>query len=235
MGKPTCSFPCLTHMVSGCQAFKTDTSMEPPNLRVWSCLITLVKWDAQPPMSPNVLPLVPVQTPCRGRGSQGWTLPLTRASFPHSDDLLSPKVVPQEASEDTRTSLPLTVTTCVPWWGGTMRKDSMQRKGTVGPTFTQAEPRGRVHGRPFELSFFLPLPSLSPSLPLSFISPAFPSFFPLSLFIMRSMWLSSKESACYGMRRGLDPWVGKISWGRARPPTPVFLPGGSHGQRSLGA
>ena len=31
----------------------------------------------------------------------------------------------------------------------------------------------------------------------------------------------------------LDPWVGKIPWRRAWPPTPVFLPGESHGQRSL--
>ena len=30
-----------------------------------------------------------------------------------------------------------------------------------------------------------------------------------------------------------DPCVGKIPWRRAWPPTPVFLPGESHGQRSL--
>ena len=30
-----------------------------------------------------------------------------------------------------------------------------------------------------------------------------------------------------------DPWVGKMPWRRERPPTPVFLPGESHGQRSL--
>ena len=30
-----------------------------------------------------------------------------------------------------------------------------------------------------------------------------------------------------------DPWVGKISWRRAQQPTPVFLPGESHGQRRL--
>ena len=33
-------------------------------------------------------------------------------------------------------------------------------------------------------------------------------------------------------RDGLHPWVRKI-WRRAWQPTPVFLPGGSHGQRSL--
>ena len=32
---------------------------------------------------------------------------------------------------------------------------------------------------------------------------------------------------------GLDPWVKKIPWRRARQPTPVFLPGESHGQRTL--
>ena len=30
-----------------------------------------------------------------------------------------------------------------------------------------------------------------------------------------------------------DLWVAKIPWRRKWPPTPVFLPGQSHGQRSL--
>ena len=30
-----------------------------------------------------------------------------------------------------------------------------------------------------------------------------------------------------------DPWVGKIPWNRKRQPAPVFVPGKSHGQRSL--
>ena len=34
-------------------------------------------------------------------------------------------------------------------------------------------------------------------------------------------------------RPGFDPWVGKIPWRRAWEPTPVFVPGESHGQRSL--
>ena len=34
-------------------------------------------------------------------------------------------------------------------------------------------------------------------------------------------------------RRGFDPWVRKIPWRREWQPTPVFLPGESHGQRSL--
>ena len=34
-------------------------------------------------------------------------------------------------------------------------------------------------------------------------------------------------------RRRFDPWVGKIPWRRAWQPTPVFLPGELHGQRSL--
>ena len=35
------------------------------------------------------------------------------------------------------------------------------------------------------------------------------------------------------MRPGFDPWVGKIPWRRKWQPTPVFLPGKSHGQGSL--
>ena len=43
-----------------------------------------------------------------------------------------------------------------------------------------------------------------------------------------------KESACMQRRRPrFDPWVGKILWRREWQPTPVFLPGESHGQRSL--
>ena len=34
-------------------------------------------------------------------------------------------------------------------------------------------------------------------------------------------------------RHRFDPWVGKTPWRRAWQPTPVFLPGESHGQRSL--
>ena len=35
------------------------------------------------------------------------------------------------------------------------------------------------------------------------------------------------------VRHEFDPWVGKITQRRAWPPTPVFLPEESHGQRSL--
>ena len=47
---------------------------------------------------------------------------------------------------------------------------------------------------------------------------------------------SGKESACQCRRcerRGLDPWLRKIPWGRPWQPTPVFLSGEAHGQRSL--
>ena len=48
--------------------------------------------------------------------------------------------------------------------------------------------------------------------------------------------LSGKESFCQCKRHrrcGFDPWVGKIPWRRKWQPTPIFLPGKSHGQRSL--
>ena len=32
---------------------------------------------------------------------------------------------------------------------------------------------------------------------------------------------------------GFDPWVGKIPWRRKWEPTPIFLPGKTHRQRSL--
>ena len=49
-------------------------------------------------------------------------------------------------------------------------------------------------------------------------------------------WLSSKESTyqCRKYKRyRFDPWVQKISWSKKWQPTPVFLPGKYHGQRSL--
>ena len=47
---------------------------------------------------------------------------------------------------------------------------------------------------------------------------------------------NAKGSACQRRRCercGFDPWVGKIPWSRKWQPTPVFLPGEFHGQRSL--
>ena len=46
-------------------------------------------------------------------------------------------------------------------------------------------------------------------------------------------WLGGKEPACQYRRLGFNPWVGKIPWRRNWQPTPVFLIGKSHGQRSL--
>ena len=44
----------------------------------------------------------------------------------------------------------------------------------------------------------------------------------------------SEGSVCLQCRRpGFDPWVRNIFWRRKRQPTPVFLPGKFHGQRSL--
>ena len=45
--------------------------------------------------------------------------------------------------------------------------------------------------------------------------------------------VSSKESNCQVRRRRFDPYVWKISWRRRWQPTPVFLPGKSHGHKSL--
>ena len=42
-----------------------------------------------------------------------------------------------------------------------------------------------------------------------------------------------KEPACQCRRHAFDPLVGKSPWRRAWQPPPVFLPGESHGQRSL--
>ena len=45
--------------------------------------------------------------------------------------------------------------------------------------------------------------------------------------------LSGKESTCQFRRLRFDLWVAKIPWRRRWQPTPVSLPGKSHGQRRL--
>ena len=46
-------------------------------------------------------------------------------------------------------------------------------------------------------------------------------------------WLSSNESVCQCRRYEFNPWVKKMPWRRKWQPILVFLPGISHGQRSL--
>ena len=69
-----------------------------------------------------------------------------------------------------------------------------------------------------------------PSLLRAVLEPAYSNCLYLLTFYR---WLSRKESACQSWRLGFNPWVRKIPWRRKRQPTPVFLPGKSHGQRSL--
>ena len=60
-----------------------------------------------------------------------------------------------------------------------------------------------------------------------------------SILTWRIPWTvmpGGKEPACQSRRckrPGFDPRVGKIPWRRAWQPTPVFLPGEFHAQRSL--
>ena len=46
-------------------------------------------------------------------------------------------------------------------------------------------------------------------------------------------WRNGKQPACRDTRRASIPASGRIPWRRKWQPTPVFLPGKSHGERSL--
>ena len=46
-------------------------------------------------------------------------------------------------------------------------------------------------------------------------------------------WLRGKSVCLQCGRPGLNPWAGKTPWRRKWQPTPVFLPGKSHGRRIL--
>ena len=69
---------------------------------------------------------------------------------------------------------------------------------------------------------------------------SFPTAATTSAFVKKPLtvlprWRSGKGLACQCRRHGFNPWVQKIPWSRRWQPTPVFLPGKSHGQRSLAA
>ena len=46
-------------------------------------------------------------------------------------------------------------------------------------------------------------------------------------------WLSGERICLLTLEMQVNPWVGKMLWRRKWQPTPVFLPGTSHGQRCL--
>ena len=56
----------------------------------------------------------------------------------------------------------------------------------------------------------------------------------IALTLHELPWWLRQQRICLQCRRPrFSPWVGKISWRREWLPTPVLLPGESHGQRSL--
>ena len=55
----------------------------------------------------------------------------------------------------------------------------------------------------------------------------FYDFYPVAL-VVKNPVVKAGDKTC-----GFDPWVGKIPWKRAWQPTPVYLHGESHEQRSL--
>ena len=100
-----------------------------------------------------------------------------------------------------------------------------------------ATPQTAAHQAPPSLGFSrqehwsgLPFPSFCPNIVASFT-------FDVSLFMLGLPGGAiGKEPTCQckrHKRHRLDPWVGKIPWRRKWQPTPVFLLGESHGQRSL--
>ena len=60
-----------------------------------------------------------------------------------------------------------------------------------------------------------------------------PSYQYKLIILYQCWWLSRSRISLQCKRLGFDPWVGKISWRREWLPTPVFLSGEFHGQKSL--
>ena len=79
--------------------------------------------------------------------------------------------------------------------------------------------------RPQHETFFLTLPSLTDVLSNKDSIVHYYDEFP--------WWLIWWRICLQCRRPGFDPWIRKIPWRRKWQPTPVFLPGKSHGRRSL--
>jgi len=61
-----------------------------------------------------------------------------------------------------------------------------------------------------------------------------PNHFIFNLYISELPWWLRRLTVCLQCGRPrFNPWIWKISWRRKWQPTPVFLPGKSHGQKSL--
>ena len=127
---------------------------------------------------------------------------------------------------------------------------SVQFSGSV--TSNSLQPRGLQHARPPCLSTTPgdcsnSCPSSRWCHPTIKASSSFYYFIHIHTFtfihevVKASKWgfpggVSGKEPTRQSRRRkrhGFDPWVGKIPRRRAWQPTPGFMPGESHGQRSL--
>ena len=55
----------------------------------------------------------------------------------------------------------------------------------------------------------------------------------LSYDTVLQWWLRQQRICLQCRRPGFNPWVRKTPWKRKRQPTPVFLPGESHGQATI--
>ena len=75
--------------------------------------------------------------------------------------------------------------------------------------------------------------SLAGRSPVSFFVLLFSIGGCLNILHWASHWFSGKESSCQCRRHRFDLWVRKILWRRKWQPTPGFVPGKAHGQRSL--
>ena len=69
------------------------------------------------------------------------------------------------------------------------------------------------------------------TIPLMDVSVSF--YFVIKSLLRLPWWLSGKGSTCQCRRCRFNPWLRQIPWRWKWQPTPVFLPGKSHGQRSL--
>ena len=108
----------------------------------------------------------------------------------------------------------------------------------AGPVFTSLPNTAGLAPEPFFPLCMLTAPhhALEPSTSLRYGLSSLPGMLDLSIPTGNyglPRWLSGKESACQCRRRRFHAWVGKIPWRRKGQPTPVFLPGEPHQQRSL--
>ena len=109
------------------------------------------------------------------------------------------------------------------------KKEDQQRTEDLNNTINQLDPKDIYRTRhPRASRIYIPLKYTLSILQDRLYTEPYINSYSLALLVAQMV-----KNLLQCRRLGFDPWVGKILWRRSWQPTPVFLPGELHEQRSL--